>query len=125
MIQTIAAVRHETCPFCKTPIYDTEEDNNARIMKRVKANDANALYNLGTYYDLGQRGFPRDSVMAHKLWHQAGKLGRRDAYYSIGIDYMHGSGGRWSGKRYEKGQVLLGTGSYKRKCKCKAQSRYV
>jgi len=92
MIQTIAAVRHETCPFCKTPIYDTEEDNNARIMKRVKANDANALYNLGTYYDLGQRGFPRDSVMAHKLWHQAGKLGRRDAYYSIGIDYMHGSG---------------------------------
>lgn len=81
------------CPFCRTPPYDTMAENNARLMKRVNVNDANALYNLGCKYDTGTQGFPVNHAKAHELWHRAGKLGRNDAYYSIGIDYMHGSGG--------------------------------
>ena len=83
----------DDCPFCRTPPYKTQEDNNKRLMKRVGVNDANALYNLGCFYDTGEEGFPRDHTKAHKLWHRAGELGRSDSYYSIGIDYMHGSGG--------------------------------
>jgi hypothetical protein len=42
---------NENCPFCREPVVDGDEENDKRLMKRVKANDpvATCVKSLGCY----------------------------------------------------------------------------
>ena len=84
-------ITEKTCPFCRTPLPTSEEEIAQRIQKRIKLNDANAIYYLGSCYAIGD-GYPQDYVKALELWHQAGKLGSAEAYHSIGVFYANGDG---------------------------------
>ena len=47
-----------------------------------------ALCMLASFYDLGVKGLPQDSKMAHKLWVQASELGpSKDAHYHLSQSY--------------------------------------
>jgi TPR repeat protein len=59
-------------------------------MKRVEANDAEAMYVLGSYYDHGQLGLQQDLERAIALWKQAAKLGSSHAHYNLGNTYREG-----------------------------------
>jgi len=85
-------VSEKKCPFCRVVAPKTDDEINDRLIKRVEANDAIALYNTGNYYRDGRNGFPQDHEKALELWHRAGELGHSKAYNSIGIAYSKGRG---------------------------------
>ena len=80
------------CPFCRVPEPESDEEIRERTMKRVEMDDAEAIYNLGCYYDNGGNVLPQDSAKALELWHRSGELGNAFAYYNIGCAYDHGEG---------------------------------
>ena len=47
------------CPFCRTPVH-VDEEYKERLQKRVKIDDAVAIFNLGNNYRNGDNGFPQD-----------------------------------------------------------------
>ena len=76
------------CPFCKTDrMGKTNEEKIEELMKRVEANDAGAIYVLGSYYYHGQIGLQRDLKKAMDLWTQAAELGSSQAHFSLGNEY--------------------------------------
>ena len=85
-------VDNEKCPFCRTPDSKSKEEIIKRMMKRVEANDAIAIYNLGCYYQYAAHGFPQDYKKALELFHKAGEFGYADAYLGIGNAYDYGQG---------------------------------
>ena len=85
-------VDNEKCPFCIIPTPYTNEEIVERTMKRMKANDTQAIYSLGGYYADGAHGLPQDYAKALELWHQAAELGNASAYRSIGFAYNNGRG---------------------------------
>ena len=60
--------------------------------KRAGANDAEAFYILGFYYDEGEYGLQQNQGEAIKLWLRAGKLGCMVAPCSVGYAYERGLG---------------------------------
>jgi len=84
-------ITEKTCPFCRTPLPTSEEEIVQRIQKRIKLNDANAIYYLGSCYAIGD-GYPQDYVKALELWHQAGELGHAASNLNIAQMYMNGEG---------------------------------
>jgi hypothetical protein len=49
------------CPYCKAEILvKTDEEKFKEIMKRVKANDAGAIFELGDSYYNGLLGLQQD-----------------------------------------------------------------
>lgn len=62
------------------------------VKKRVEANDANAIYELGCSYRFGRMGLPQNHNKSHKLWLKAGKLGSAAGYNNIGASYHNGEG---------------------------------
>jgi TPR repeat protein len=65
----------------------TNEEKIEELMKRVEANDAGAIYVLGSYYYHGQIGLQRDLKKAMDLWTQAAELGSSQAHFSLGNEY--------------------------------------
>ena len=63
------------CPFCRTPEFTSDNERVERLKKRAEANDANAIYELGHCYRVGEVDLPQDSAKAMELWLRAGKLG--------------------------------------------------
>ena len=61
-------------------------------MKRVEADDAEAIFNVGMYYSRGMNGYPQSYTKALTLYHRAAELGSADAYCSIGSVYYNGEG---------------------------------
>ena len=47
-------------------------------MKRMEADDANAIHSFGCYYYNEELGFPQSYDKALELWHRAGELGCDD-----------------------------------------------
>jgi len=92
MYYTAVASRdsNQLCPFCRTPIPETEEELIKRVMKRVELSDAQAIYELGCHYHRGTHDLSEDMNKALELWHRAGELGSVDAYHNIGFAYMNG-----------------------------------
>jgi len=80
------------CPFCRTPVPESDEEMIEREKKRVEAGDVEAIYNMGVYYDRGEYSFERDYTKALELWQQAGELGNTPAIYNIGHSYERGIG---------------------------------
>ena len=79
------------CPFCNSRTGGkTHNDGVEELMKRVEANDAGAMYILGSYYTHGQLGLQQDLERAIALWKQAAKLGSSKAHYNLGTEYENG-----------------------------------
>ena len=85
-------IDEKKCPFCRTPAASSDKENMERMFKRMEANDASAMYNLGVDYRDGNFGLPQDYRKALELWHRAAKLGYADAYCNIGYAYECGEG---------------------------------
>ena len=77
----------QLCPFCRTPIPISDEEDIEGVTKRVKVGDAIAIHNLGGFYSEGMKGLSRDWNKALELWHRAGELGCFDSHFNIGNAY--------------------------------------
>ena len=88
----VRATKVPLCPFCRTPAPSLDREIIKRTKKRIEANDALAILNLGCNYNKGGFGLPLNYVKALELWHKAGELGCSEAYYNIGLAYMNGRG---------------------------------
>ena len=76
-----------SCPFCREPIPDAQEERDQRHMKRVEANDPVSLYYEGRQqYDKG------DYIRAFEHWKNAAELGYADAHYRLARSYDLGKG---------------------------------
>ena len=84
--------KQNACAFCRVVAPKTENEMIQRLNKRVEAEDANAIYNLGIHYRDGSYGFPQDMDKALELWQRAAELGLPKAYGSIGYSYNNGRG---------------------------------
>eukprot|EP00979_Chaetoceros_neogracilis_P006033 scaffold1194_cov209-Chaetoceros_neogracile.AAC.1 len=89
---TVAAADTEIfkCVFCRTEASYSDEESIERLKKRVEANDAVAMYNLGTYYGLGTMGLRQDHAKELELLHKSAKLGNHFAHLNLSICYQTG-----------------------------------
>jgi TPR repeat protein len=62
------------------------------MMKRVEANDAKSIFNLGSQYAFGDLGLQQDWNKALELWTRAAELGSDYAHYQLGGAYYGGTG---------------------------------
>ena len=76
-----------TCPFCRKPSPETDEECFKRTMKRIEANDPVALCEEG----VKQRKKGNYSK-AFEYWTKAAKLGFADAHYELSVMYHAGEG---------------------------------
>jgi len=90
-----------TCPFCKSEIDKTDEDEVEDLMKRVEVNDAGAMYVLGSNYYHGQLGLQQDRERAIELWTQAADLGSSKSHFHLGNEYHEGGDSKKSNFHYE------------------------
>jgi tetratricopeptide (TPR) repeat protein len=76
-----------SCPYCREPILKTDKETDQNLVKRVKANDAEALSQTGLKrYDEG------DCEGAVKYFSKAAELGHADAHYNLSTLYHDGKG---------------------------------
>ena len=80
-------ISERKCPFCRTPVPDSDEECNGRLQKRVELGDAEAIFTLGNNYRNGYYGFPQDVVKAFELFVRAGGLGCNKAYCDVGLQW--------------------------------------
>ena len=80
------------CPFCRVPVPTSDEEMIERYKKRIKMDDAVAMYCLGCCYNEGKRRLPQNYDKALEHWHQAGELGNAESYYNTGCSYDIGDG---------------------------------
>jgi len=78
------------CVFCRTEAPSSDEEHIERMKKRVEANDAQAMFNLGTYYILGMNGLRQDHWMTLELYHESAKLGNKNAHFALSLCYQTG-----------------------------------
>ena len=79
--------RQRTCPFCRHPVPNTQEEMNLNAKKRVEANDPEAL--LDWAKDLFHEG---NHEGAYKYYNKAAELGNANAHYNLSISYQKGDG---------------------------------
>jgi tetratricopeptide (TPR) repeat protein len=77
----------DTCPFCREPAVNGEEENRKRLMERVKVNDPNALQQMG-----GRHYFEGDYETAFEYLKKAAELGDAAAHHNLGNMYRNGEG---------------------------------
>ena len=78
------------CPFCKSEIDKTDEENIQELRMRVDINDAGTMYVLGSYYYHGNFGLPQDRARAIELYARAAELKFSNAHYHLGMNYHRG-----------------------------------
>ena len=80
--------RHQhKCAFCRKPLSKTKEKINEQLMKRVEANDPEAICDMGM-----ERYNKRDYKSAFEYWTRAIALGDIHAHYQLSILYRDGEG---------------------------------
>jgi hypothetical protein len=77
----------DRCPFCREPVVDGDEENDKRVMERVKANDPAAFLKMGI-----RRYQEEDYDKAFEYFRKAAELGDMDAHYRLGFMYYSGEG---------------------------------
>ena len=82
----------ELCPFCRIPVHTSDGEGIERLKKRVEAEDANAIYQLGCKYYHGDMGLPQDRDKGMELWFRAGELGCAQAHHCVAMAYRDGNG---------------------------------
>ncbi|EJK43626.1 hypothetical protein THAOC_37911, partial [Thalassiosira oceanica] len=75
-----------------TPFETDEASSLARIQKRVKKKDEEAINHLAERYYHGQLGLVKNVPRAIELWTEAAELGSIDAHYSLGVVFYTGKG---------------------------------
>jgi len=80
-----------TCPFCRSPPPQNDDEFLVMIQKRVAARDPEAICQLGDEYFNGFSGLEKDLHRAHELWSEAAELGSTTALYKVGMEYCIGS----------------------------------
>jgi TPR repeat protein len=88
----------DRCPFCREPATDKKE-NKKRVMKRIKANDPDAISQIGS-----ERYEEGDYKSAVHYWKKAAELGDVDAHHNLSVVYRKGVDGE---KDEEKGVYHL------------------
>jgi len=76
-----------TCPFCRHPAPESEEEEGKNIMKRVKANDPVAMVQIGL-----RRNEAGDYDDAFRYLSKAAELGEVGAHYQLALFYYKGKG---------------------------------
>jgi TPR repeat protein len=84
------------CPFCREPVPKTNEEYDQNLMKRVKANDPLAMYQMGVKCD--QEG---DYEGAFQYYSKAATLGNMHAHFNLSCMYGEGKGV----EKYKKKEV--------------------
>jgi len=81
-----------TCPFCRKFASSTNEEWDARLIKRVNAGDVNAIYNQGSKYFQGKDGFPKDIKKALEYYERAVQIDPNyfEAHYNLSEVYSNG-----------------------------------
>jgi TPR repeat protein len=118
------------CPFCKSDMGKTDDEKVKELMKRVEANDAGAMYVLGSYYYRGHFGLQQDLAKAMELLIMAAELGSSEAHFALGNHYDEGGDTKrekfhneaaamagHEGARYNLGLMELKSGKYERAVK--------
>ena len=77
----------DNCPYCNAEVDKTDEEYVEDIMKRVAANDAGAMYILGSTYEYGGKGLQHDHAKAMELYARATDLGSSKARYNLAVIY--------------------------------------
>ena len=72
------------CPFCRTPLSSSHEEEYERRLRRIKANDTAAMNSLATSHVKGRDGVNKDEVRAFQLLLQAAELGDPQSIWSLG-----------------------------------------
>ena len=75
------------CPFCREPVPDTQEENEAREMERVEANDPVAICGLGK-----RRYREGDYREGFEYCTKAAALGDIESHYQLALSYADGIG---------------------------------
>eukprot|EP00984_Skeletonema_dohrnii_P019254 scaffold9169_cov77-Skeletonema_dohrnii-CCMP3373.AAC.5 len=76
-----------TCPFCRHPAPNSEEEMNKNFMKRVEVNDPVSICELGF-----KRKDEGDSDSAFEYWKKAAVLGNIVAHHNLAVMYSYGEG---------------------------------
>jgi len=76
------------CVFCRSKATSSDEEDIERTKKRVEANDAQAMLNLGSDYRLGTMGLRQDHAKAMELYHKSAKIGNHHAHYNLSICFQ-------------------------------------
>ncbi len=76
----------QRCPYCREPLPKTDEENDQRLMKRIKANDPEAMCQMGK--KCIEEG---NSEGAFEYWSKAAELGNIEAHHNLSL--MYGKGG--------------------------------
>jgi hypothetical protein len=74
-----------TCPFCRHPAPNSEEEIKKNFMKRVDVNDPIAICDMGT-----KRGEEGDYDGAIEYWTKAAALGNIVAHHNLSLMYRTG-----------------------------------
>jgi TPR repeat protein len=69
----------------------TPEEKFSETKRESDAGHADAQYNLGAMYAIGN-GVPQDSVKAEEWWQKAAAQGHADAQFNLGAMYANGDG---------------------------------
>ena len=76
-----------SCPFCRKPLAENDQEADERRMKRIAMNDPVATY------DYGLKQFREGEYQsAFEHWTKAAELGYADAHYSLSLMYSDGDG---------------------------------
>ena len=75
------------CPFCRHPVPDSDEKVKSNYMKRVEANDPEAMIQMSVHYN--NKG---DYKKAFEFLTKAAKLGSMDAHFNLSRLYHDGQG---------------------------------
>ena len=72
-----------SCPFCREPIPETDEEIRKQVMKRVEANDPHAICEWGV-----EQFEKRDFSGALEYFTKAATLGDAEAHYKLALMYQ-------------------------------------
>jgi TPR repeat protein len=98
---------NEKCPFCNADQDKSIEEKIEEMTKRVQANDANSICELGAYYYKGLNGLQQDSKKAKDLFAKAAKLDHHEAHYNL-ADVYHEGGNLKKAKFHYEAAALAG-----------------
>ena len=82
-----------TCAFCREPLPKSDDENLARLSKRVELKDPVALSNMALVHGFGEFGLPVDQARCIELLRESSDLGSASAQYQLGVFYCAGEMG--------------------------------